>query len=104
MTSDYRNWAPGQPLTSDCGSFDPVTGQWYIKQCPQKLQFVCYDDSLVVVKKNKTWEEALRYCRSMRATCTASQEECVYNLLSLTYMIEYNYVRERIYKATTDEV
>uniref|UniRef100_A0A665TCE5 C-type lectin domain-containing protein n=1 Tax=Echeneis naucrates TaxID=173247 RepID=A0A665TCE5_ECHNA len=39
--SDYRNWAPGEPLTADCASFDATTQKWYSKKCSQKLPFLC---------------------------------------------------------------
>ncbi|CAK6954320.1 macrophage mannose receptor 1-like [Scomber scombrus] len=94
LTSDYRNWASGQPLTEDCAFFDTVTQKWHSEQCSEKLRFVCYDDYLEVVKENKTWEEALEYCNSMDRQ----------RLMSLKYDKEYKYARDRIYKATTDEV
>lgn len=104
--SDYRNWAPGEPLTADCGSFDPVTQQWYSNQCSRKLQVVCYGDGLVVVRKNKTWEEALSHCRRLQTPCVGSLKPCIqrYELLSLGNEYDYNYVKERIYSATADEV
>ena len=33
-SSKYRNWAPGEPLTTDCGSFDPKTKKWYSSVLP----------------------------------------------------------------------
>ncbi|XP_056236516.1 secretory phospholipase A2 receptor-like [Seriola aureovittata] len=102
LPSDYRNWAPREPLTADCGSFNSVNEKLYSKKCSEKLRLICYSDNLVVVNKNKTWEEALRHCRNMKA-CTSS---CThhYDILSLPYLYEYSYVRDRIYRATTDEV
>lgn len=106
LTSDYRNWASGQPLTEDCAFFDNVTQQWYSEQCSEELPFICYDDYLEVVKENKTWEEALKYCQSMISKSCTDLDTCVYrrSLMSLTYEKEYTYARDRIYKATTDEV
>ncbi|XP_028281941.1 macrophage mannose receptor 1-like [Parambassis ranga] len=110
ITSNYRNWAPGEPLNDDCGSlyYNPLllSGRWHSNVCSEKLSFLCYDDNLVVVKENKTWEAALEYCQKMEEPCNNSTESCKksYDLLSLTDMSDYNYVRDRIYRATTDEV
>ncbi|XP_019946799.2 macrophage mannose receptor 1-like [Paralichthys olivaceus] len=105
-SSNYRNWAPGEPLTTDCGSYDPKTEKWYSKVCSQELEPVCYDDNLVVVNKNKTWEQARRHCTAMRTPCADSSDSCVYSykMLSLHNLQDYDYVRERIYRASTDEV
>ncbi len=29
---------------------------------------MCYDEMLVLVKENKTWEEALKHCRALEAS------------------------------------
>uniref|UniRef100_A0A8C2WG06 C-type lectin domain-containing protein n=1 Tax=Cyclopterus lumpus TaxID=8103 RepID=A0A8C2WG06_CYCLU len=70
-TSDYRNWAPGEPITSDCGSFDLGSAQWNSKVCSEEQRFACYDDNVVVVAENKTWEGALSHCRSMQSRKSA---------------------------------
>ncbi|XP_071326301.1 secretory phospholipase A2 receptor-like [Trachinotus anak] len=103
LSSNYRNWAPGEPLTADCGSYNVTTEKWYSKKCSQELQVVCSADNLVVVNENKTWEKALKHCREMNSGCA---EPCMYyyDLLSLPDSSEYSYIRDRIYRATTDEV
>lgn len=52
-----------------------------------------------------TWEDALRHCWEMETprVDSAGPREYGYNLLSLN-VSEYSYVRDRIYRATTDEV
>ncbi|TDH12164.1 hypothetical protein EPR50_G00067940 [Perca flavescens] len=104
QTSDYRNWAHGEPLTADCGSFYLENVTWHSSKCSDKLSFVCYDDDMVVVNENKTWEGALRHCRGMGTQCEDSLKPCtyLYDLLSLNVLS--NYVIDRIYRATTDEV
>ncbi|XP_041798306.1 macrophage mannose receptor 1-like [Chelmon rostratus] len=106
LPSDYRNWAPGEPLNADCASFDPVTEAYHSKPCSKELPFLCYDDNLVVVKENKTWEEALKHCQTMEKPCSEPPMPCLYqySLLSLEHFSNYDHIRDRIYKATTDEV
>lgn len=99
--SNYRNWAPGEPITADCASLNSIIQGWQPKKCSENLRFVCLSDNLVLVKTNKTWEEALDYCKSYcpKQPCTKP-----YSLLSLPTLTEHSYARKRIYKATTDEV
>ncbi|GLD74883.1 macrophage mannose receptor 1-like protein [Lates japonicus] len=98
LSSNYSDWAPGEPVTEDCGLFDPVTEEWYSKACSEELHPLCFKDKLVVVNENKTWEEALSYCRNMTTS------DFNYDILSPHYS-DYSYLRERIYsRATTDEV
>ncbi|KAG7229451.1 hypothetical protein INR49_012850 [Caranx melampygus] len=103
LKSNYRNWAPGEPLTADCGAMNSSTALWHTKKCSENLRFVCFSDNLVLVKENKTWEQALNYCRNF---CTYAYGSCnqQYNLLSLPILSEHSYARQRIYNATTDEV
>lgn len=103
LPSDYRNWAKTEPLNIDCACFNAATKKCQITACSTKLHPVCHDDNLVVVNENKTWEEALSYCLGM-TTLFRNTSEPSYNLLSLN-LSDYNYVRDRIYRATTtDEV
>ena len=103
--SDYRNWAPTEPLTADCGSFKADSVKWYSNVCSERHRFACSDDSVVLVKENKTWEEALEHCRGLKPPCVKSTKPCVqFDLLSLSHLSEYDYIRDRSYRATTDEV
>ncbi|KAK5862661.1 hypothetical protein PBY51_018031 [Eleginops maclovinus] len=104
--TDYRNWAQGEPSYADCGSFDPVNQKYHSKACSEEFPFLCFDDNLVVVNENKTWEDALKHCREMQSPCENETSPCIYkhDLLSLELLYEYKYVRDRIYRATTDEV
>ncbi|XP_051953915.1 C-type mannose receptor 2-like [Xyrauchen texanus] len=59
----YRNWTKGQPNDNeDCSKMN--TGGWFdSNHSTQHLQFICYNDELVLIRLNVSWNEALRYCR-----------------------------------------
>ncbi|XP_026055588.1 macrophage mannose receptor 1 isoform X3 [Carassius auratus] len=63
-------WSTGQPNIRDgknsiCVSTGVSEGGWTDERCSVQHLFVCYDDKLVLIRENKTWTEALRYCRNM---------------------------------------
>lgn len=105
LISDYRNWAVKEPVLDNCVAYNNIRQAFITKECTSKHGFVCQDDNLVVVKENKTWEEALNHCRRINNRCKDPWYECSYkyNLLSLKDS-DYQYVRDRIYRSTTDEV
>lgn len=105
MKSDYRNWAAKEPALNNCVLYKGVNKIFKAKDCARKSAAVCQDDNLVVVKENKTWEDALNHCREIDNPCDGSWKACSYkyNLLNLQDS-DYQYVRDRIYRATTDEV
>lgn len=55
-------WAPGQPTAQPGDDYGVIRNyMWYSARGSFKYPFYCY--SAVVVRKRKTWEEALDYCR-----------------------------------------
>uniref|UniRef100_A0A4W5KK48 C-type lectin domain-containing protein n=1 Tax=Hucho hucho TaxID=62062 RepID=A0A4W5KK48_9TELE len=72
--STFRNWMAGEPNGADVGTQNKKheelcvevkfpSGQWNDHTSTTKHPFICYDDELVLVSENKTWSEALWYCR-----------------------------------------
>lgn len=83
-------------------------GKWVASNCELERHFTCYTDPLVLVKKNKTWEEALDHCRSLDRVNTNnptfSDWNHRYDLVTLISPFDHTYARERAQEATTDEV
>ncbi|KAF7226349.1 snaclec 3-like [Nothobranchius furzeri] len=97
--SASSNWALESSVTGSCGSYSYTTPKkWHKTVCSTLLPFICFDDNLVVVTENMTWEDALSYCRKMT---TSSYR---YDLLSLTNLSDSSYISNRIYRTTTEEV
>nr|XP_054599461.1 uncharacterized protein LOC107373000 [Nothobranchius furzeri] len=84
-----------------CGLRWIQTRFWLNDSCGKKHYFLCSDESLVLVKENKTWEEALEYCRSLEVVNSLNP---TYDLVTLTSADDHNYARDRAQQATTDEV
>ncbi|XP_029112231.1 C-type mannose receptor 2-like [Scleropages formosus] len=68
--SSFRYWAPGKPDNNtgneNCtvaSITQTLNGTWDDRQCGENHPFLCYDDLLILVQENMTWNEALNYCR-----------------------------------------
>ncbi|XP_073721308.1 putative C-type lectin domain family 20 member A [Misgurnus anguillicaudatus] len=65
--SSFITWAAGEPTetsTDICGNIK--NGSLYNWDCSHLNPYFCYkwDTELIVVKENKSWEDALQYCRT----------------------------------------
>ncbi|XP_011608138.1 secretory phospholipase A2 receptor-like isoform X1 [Takifugu rubripes] len=64
-SSEYRNWATGEPKNDgDCVTISSITRKMSTQDCRARFPFVCLKENLILVKENKTWQEALEHCRA----------------------------------------
>ncbi|XP_043954168.1 C-type mannose receptor 2-like [Gambusia affinis] len=68
-------------------------GRWTNVDCDNKRPFICYDDKVILIKENKTWEEALYYCRDHH-----------HDLVTITNMEDQRWIQEKVKNASTGYV
>ncbi|XP_015258523.1 PREDICTED: lymphocyte antigen 75-like, partial [Cyprinodon variegatus] len=68
-------------------------GRWKTDSCNLEKPFICYDDKVILVQENKSWEDALDYCRKYHV-----------DLVTITNETQQTSVQEKAKKATTDYV
>ncbi|XP_047445083.1 putative C-type lectin domain family 20 member A [Mugil cephalus] len=90
-SSSFRHWNQTLSPEHECAvTMLNERRRWKNADCTDKKPFFCYDDNVILIKENKTWEEALYYCRDN------------YNdLVSITNLDEQRWVQERAKKAST---
>lgn len=81
--SSFRNW-DYQPDSGNCTMTTLKESRWTSDNCSSLKPFFCYDEEMVLIKKNKTWEDALYYCR-----------EHHYDLVSITGPDQQEMVQEK---------
>ncbi|KAL4007194.1 mannose receptor, C type [Sarotherodon galilaeus] len=69
------------------------SGKWSSDECDKEKPFFCYDDNLILVEENKTWEEAFYYCR-----------ENYSDLVSITNSDEQDWIQEKVKEANSPYV
>ncbi|KAI3376868.1 hypothetical protein L3Q82_000120 [Scortum barcoo] len=96
--SEYRDWASNEPGSNgDCVSILSVHKKMTTQNCSALFPFICISDNLVLVKENKTWEEALEHCRNLEPT------HSVYDLVSVE-PVDHEYMIQKIMEANTEKV
>ncbi|XP_016520441.1 C-type mannose receptor 2-like [Poecilia formosa] len=68
-------------------------GRWKNETCDERKPFICYDDNVILIKENKTWEDALYYCRDHH-----------HDLVTITNMDDQRWIQEKVKEASTDYV
>ena len=80
----FTNWGAGQPNDEgSCVRIGWKSQTWRVKPCALKHPFICFDVKMVLVRENKTWEEALDHCRKIYS-----------DLPSLLSLVEHQQVRD----------
>ncbi|XP_063042976.1 macrophage mannose receptor 1-like [Engraulis encrasicolus] len=66
-SSSFRHWASTEPnFGSNKSTFRArmkSSGLWNDVGEQHEANFICYEDKYILVKEQKTWKEALEYCR-----------------------------------------
>ncbi|XP_051258437.1 macrophage mannose receptor 1-like isoform X2 [Dicentrarchus labrax] len=91
--SSFRSW--NLELFKDdnskkCAKCAMLNGKWDSDDCNTKRSFFCYKDRFVLIKKEKTWEDALYYCR-----------ENYNDLASITNLKEQRWIQQKAKNAST---
>ncbi|KAJ8366533.1 hypothetical protein AAFF_G00350870 [Aldrovandia affinis] len=80
--SSYRSWSSGQPDNAggnqNCAAVRiSDSGRWRDHNCNTMFPFFCYDDNLILVRENKSWDEALSFCRQQHGDLVSVPTEQV---------------------------
>uniref|UniRef100_A0A3P9JLU3 C-type lectin domain-containing protein n=1 Tax=Oryzias latipes TaxID=8090 RepID=A0A3P9JLU3_ORYLA len=65
-------------------------GRWSSENCSEEHPFICQDDHVILIKEDRTWEEALYYCRHHH-----------HDLVTITNMDEQRWVQEKTKNASS---
>ncbi|XP_060900302.1 secretory phospholipase A2 receptor-like [Labrus mixtus] len=104
----FTSWATNEPndlwRNENCTVMENKL--WIDIPCHIKFESLCSEDDLILVKEEKTWEEALEHCRTLQ-TDPDSKDTHFNHLYDLPHMhAEHNnrYVKDLIQNAQTKEV
>ncbi|XP_029364940.1 uncharacterized protein LOC115047875 [Echeneis naucrates] len=80
--------------------------EWRQSRCDDSHTFLCFDDKRVLVKKKRTWESALNYCRNIEDKYNPQQsyQNHRYDLATLITEDDRNFAKAKAQEADTEEV
>ncbi|KAK9543145.1 hypothetical protein VZT92_000946 [Zoarces viviparus] len=105
--SNFTKWRHDQP-DDYLGAENCVVMEgmyWNDLSCDRYREFLCYENS-ILVKENKTWEEALEHCRTL-GTDSSSSNKYLNHRFDLPHMDfggSNSYAKKEIQEAQTAEV
>ncbi|KAI4790303.1 hypothetical protein KUCAC02_034709 [Chaenocephalus aceratus] len=90
----FRHWEDSfeDEASKTCAMTTPK-GKWSSDECTEEKPFYCYADKVILIKENKTWDEALTYCREKH-----------HDLVSITDRHQQRWVQEKAKMADTEFV
>ncbi|XP_028268020.1 P-selectin-like [Parambassis ranga] len=97
QVATYIIWNENEPQDNEHCVFKWQRSKWINDACVNGHTFICYDDELLLVKENKTWEEALHHCRSLEGNHLC-------DLATLITANDHARAQKQAQQATTDEV
>nr|XP_040060816.1 macrophage mannose receptor 1-like [Gasterosteus aculeatus aculeatus] len=74
--ASFFNWAQGEE-GQDHGCVAHSDAGWRNDDCSKRRPFSCFHNGLVLVKENKTWEEAMERCRQQHRDLVSVTSESV---------------------------
>ncbi|KAE8297606.1 hypothetical protein D5F01_LYC04234 [Larimichthys crocea] len=93
--SDYADEGWHQNIDGSCASISSRSKLMVPQNCEDRFPFICYKDNLILIKENKTWEEALEYCMIVGYKLVSVQPGADHaNMMS---MIEYEGGTEKVW-------
>uniref|UniRef100_A0A3B3IL35 C-type lectin domain-containing protein n=1 Tax=Oryzias latipes TaxID=8090 RepID=A0A3B3IL35_ORYLA len=88
-SGSFRYWDPQSYRDKSC-AFLTNKGMWSTDKCDHHNPFICYEDHVILIKENRTWEEALYYCRHHH-----------HDLVTITNMDEQRLIQEKTKNASS---
>ncbi|XP_075999271.1 macrophage mannose receptor 1-like [Genypterus blacodes] len=105
--AEFIPWAENEPV-NDCAFKHADQETWETDACTSTHKYMCFNHRVILVKENKTWEEALQHCRSLEAIDTkmpaTAYQNHLYDLVSLSTSNDHDYARWKIQVASSNMV
>ncbi|XP_028266989.1 secretory phospholipase A2 receptor-like isoform X2 [Parambassis ranga] len=107
--ADFKMLGEGELSDSEHCAYIDTDHIWKSDGCGLPHTYICYDERLVLVTENKTWEEALHHCRSLGGVDPgdpmAVYQNHLYDLATLSIDgSDLSYAKETVKDANTEEV